>query len=134
MDKDFGILQNVVARMEKVLDEIRQEVKEISACFALHEKESIKLQQDTNNLMKDVVEIRTTLYDEKAGVLQRVRDAEQKVIKLEEWRTTTTAWIEKVFWEAAKPIIGLLVTGLLIGLAILIVFIYSLQFLVQLLP
>lgn len=134
MDTEFALLQDLVKRMEKLLEDIKQDIKDINANFTLHERQSSELRQDTNRLMEDVVAIKTTLYDEAHGMMSRVRANEQEVLKLKEWRQSTTSWIEKVFWEAAKPIIGLLVTGLLIGLAILIVFIYSLQFLVQLLP
>jgi chromosome segregation ATPase len=134
MDTEFALLQDLVKRMEKLLEDIKQDIKDINANFTLHERQSSELRQDTNRLMEDMVSVKTTLYDESHGMMSRVRANEQEVMRLKEWRQSTTSWIEKVFWEAAKPIIGLLVTGLLIGLAILIVFIYSLQFLVQLLP
>lgn len=120
--------------MEKLLEGIKQDIKDINSNFTLNEKQSNELRQDTNRLMEDMVAIKTTLYDESHGMMSRVRENEQEVLKLKEWRQSTTTWIEKVFWEAAKPIIGLLVTGVLIGLALLVVFIYSLQFIVQLIP
>jgi hypothetical protein len=134
MDTEFALLKELVKRMEKLLEDIKQDIKGINTQFIAHEKESAELRQDTNRLIEDMVAVKTTLYDEKVGVLHRVREAEQKVIRLDEWRINTTTWMEKILWEAAKPIIALLTTGVLIGLALLVIFIYSLQFLVKLMP
>jgi hypothetical protein len=134
MDTEFILLKDLVKRMEKLLEDIKQDIKGINSQFVAHEKDSAELRQDTNRLIEDMVAVKTTLYDDKVGVLQRIRDTEQKVIRLDEWKVNTTAWMEKILWEAAKPIIALLTTGVLIGLALLVIFIYSLQFLVKLIP
>jgi chromosome segregation ATPase len=134
MDTEFALLKDLVRRMEKLLEDIKRDIKDINTHFSAHERESLEIRQETNRLMEDMVTVKATLYDDNVGVLQRVRDVEQRAIKLEEWKKDTTAWIEKIFWEAAKPIIALLTTGVLIGLALLIVFIYSLQFITKLIP
>ena len=128
-DAKLAVVAEVVTRMEKdfgmALDRIQDDIGHINEHIVAQEQAAAKTDYRVSAVEKDVTALNVTVFDPEKGLIHRVKSAENKIDTVQLWQQGATTWLTKLVWEAAKPIIGLLGIGVLIGLSLLVAFLYS---------
>ena len=125
----LAVVAEVVTRIERdfgmALDRIQAGMEDINQHILAQEKTSAATDFRVGAVEEDVSTLKVTVYDPEKGLIHRVKSAENKIDTVQLWQQGATTWLTKLVWEAAKPIIGLLGIGVLIGLSLLVAFLYS---------